>query len=170
MRPEARGRLLFGLLALLAIASTPANAEYTPRTNYVLHCQGCHGADGVGGTPDEVPPLAGSVGWFLRVPGGRAYLAQVPGAANAPIDDAALAGVLNYVIATWSREEAGAAFAPYDAAEVAAVRRQQPDVVALRASLVEALWSRFGVELWGEGAAREDTSPRSPASITERVP
>jgi len=137
-------------LALLVLLPMPglADAGYTGRTNYVLHCQGCHGADGVGGTPRDVPPLAGSVGWFLRVPGGRAYLAQVPGAANAPIDDAALARVLNYVVETWSADEAGPDFQPYDAAEVASVRNRQPDVVALRAELVEALRQRFGIDVW----------------------
>ena len=85
----------------------------------------------------------------------RLPLAQVPGAANAPIDDAALAGVLNYVIATWSGEQAGTDFRPYDAAEVAAVRRQQPDVVTLRSSLVQTLRQRFGVELWQSDLDRE---------------
>jgi hypothetical protein len=151
------GFLLLRLTLVIAVLGLPVAslAEYTARTNYVLHCQGCHGEDGIGGTPGEVPPLAESVGWFLRVPGGRAYLAQVPGAANAPIDDAALAGVLNYVIATWSGEQAGADFRPYDAAEVAAVRRQQPDVVTLRSSLVQTLRQRFGVELWQSDLDRE---------------
>jgi len=123
-------------------------------------CRFCHGADGIGGTPGEVPPLAGSVGYFLRVPGGRPYLVQVPGAANAPISDGALAALINYMVEIYSAEEAGATFEPYTEAEVAAVRRGRPDIIALRASLVGAIRDQFGVELWTDGyhdgvAARE---------------
>ena len=128
-----------------------AFAEYSARTNYILHCQGCHGADGVGGTPGEVPPLANSVGYFLRVEGGREYLAQVPGASNAPVSDAALASLLTYMINAFSLEEAGTIFRPYTTEEVSAVRRSQPDIVPLRAALVSRLRDELSVELWTEG-------------------
>lgn len=150
--------------AVALLASAGARAEYSARTNFVLHCQGCHGEDGIGGTPGEVPPLARSVGWFLRVPGGRAYLAQVPGAANAPVSDAALAALLNYMIETYSRVEAGDAYRPYTEAEVAAVRRNRPDIVRLRARLLEEIRTRHGVELWSEdgyAAARVDRAARA---------
>ena len=147
---ERGARLLVFAAAAGLFAAVGARAEYSARTNFVLHCQGCHGADGIGGTPGEVPPLARSVGWFLRVPGGRRYLAQVPGAANAPVSDAALAGLLNYMIETYSRAEAGEAYRPYTEAEVAAVRRDRPDIARLRARLVEEIRTRHGVELWSE--------------------
>ncbi len=102
-----------------------------------------------------MPPLAGAVGWFLRVPGGREYLAQVPGAANAPVSDAALAALLNYMLETYSRAEAGDAYRRYSAAEVASVRRARPDVVRVRASLVAAVRERFGVALWSEASYAE---------------
>jgi len=144
--------ILFGVGCLLP---APAAAEYSARTNFILHCQGCHGADGIGGTPGEVPPLAGAVGWFLRVPGGREYLAQVPGAANAPVSDAALAALLNYMLETYSRAEAGDAYRPYTEAEVASVRRARPDIVRARTSLVAAVQERFGVALWSEATYSE---------------
>jgi len=57
-----------------------------PALDYAVTCQGCHRADGAG-TPGTVPALAGSVGKFLRVPGGREFLVRVPGVAQAPLDD-----------------------------------------------------------------------------------
>ena len=56
------------------------------RQNYILNCQGCHLADGTG-FRGKVPKMAGFVGYFLHVDGGREFIVQVPGAANAPISD-----------------------------------------------------------------------------------
>lgn len=139
------------MASLLAWHPLAAAGEYAPETNYILHCQGCHGPDGIGGTPDEVPPLAGSVGYFVRVPGGREYLAQVPGAANAPITDRELAALLTFMIERYSAAEAGEAFAPYTETEVARIRRTRPDVVALRARLVADIRARLGVRVWTDG-------------------
>ena len=139
------------LALLAALVASPAAGEYAPETNFVLHCQGCHGADGVGGVPDEVPPLAGSVGYFVRVPGGREYLAQVPGAANAPVSNAELAALLNFMLRQYSAAEAGDDFEPYTAQEITRIRRARPDVVTLRARLVAEIRARHGVQLWTDG-------------------
>ena len=157
MRPDrassGKRRVVGGsawLLTLLVAGVSTAGGSYAPSTNYVLHCQGCHGADGVGGTPGAVPPLADSVGWFLRVDGGREYLAQVPGAANAPITDRELAALLNYMIERFSLAEAGGRFEAYTADEVARVRHLRPDIVARRTALVAAIEAGFGARLWVE--------------------
>ena len=71
------------------LAAAPAAAE-SPRILYLLHCQGCHLADG-SGKPGAVPPLAAALGRFPGVDGGRAYLVQVPGSAHSPLSDAELA-------------------------------------------------------------------------------
>ena len=97
------------LLATVAVAAS-AHA-YAPNVEYALNCQGCHRADGAG-TPGSVPPLTGSVARFLGVPGGREYLVQVPGVAQAPLDDATLAAVVTDARAL--RQGAPAVdFAPY---------------------------------------------------------
>jgi hypothetical protein len=135
-----RGRAVVGiaLLALAVSAATPARAG-SPRVSYVLHCMGCHLADG-GATPGRIPALAGSVGRFLHVPGGRAFLVRVPGVAHSPLEDAELAELLNWVLLRFSAEEMPSDFAPYTAAEVAAWRRQPlPDVERVRRRLIEAL-------------------------------
>ena len=72
-----------GLLLALLAAPSAGRAE-SPRVLYMLHCQGCHLADGTG-SPGEVPSLE-KVGRFLGTPGGRAYLVQVPGAALSPLE------------------------------------------------------------------------------------
>jgi len=78
------------------VASVSAFAE-DARVDYMLECQGCHLQDG-SGAPGQVPDLRGSIGRFVSVAGGRAYLIQVPGSAHSPLSDAALAEVLNWMI------------------------------------------------------------------------
>ena len=65
--------------ALSAAGVDPMQA----RLNYMLNCQGCHAVDDGRGLND-IPAMADFVGKFLTVDGGRAYLVQVPGSANAP--------------------------------------------------------------------------------------
>ena len=89
-----------------------------PRLDYVLHCMGCHLEDG-SGAAGRVPSLSG-VGRFLRVPAGRAYLVRVPGSSHAPLDDAALATLLNWMLLRFDPDAAAVpGFLEYDAAEVA---------------------------------------------------
>ena len=150
---------------LLLAAPLLMGAGYDARTNYILHCQGCHGADGVGGVPEKVPPLRDAIGHFLHVPGGREFLIQVPGVEQAPIDDGELAALLNYVLHRYSEDELPDAFLPYTAEEVARVRRAPVDVIVLRAELVAALHDRLGIRVWtlkDPIVARDDGGPDGP--------
>jgi mono/diheme cytochrome c family protein len=136
---SGRGRRL-AAAALAGLASAAAAAaDESPRVLYLLHCQGCHLADG-SGRPGEVPALAGSLGRFLAVEGGRAYLVQVPGSAHSPLSDAELASVLNWMLATFGPESAARALRPYDADEVAGYRATPlVDVAAARAELLRRI-------------------------------
>ncbi len=123
-----------------ALAGLPAAASAEPaRVLYMLHCQGCHLADG-SGKPGEVPSLAGALGRFPCVSGGRAYLVQVPGSAHSPLSDAELASVLNWMVARFGPAEEASALVPYDAAEVMR-HRASPlvDVAATRAELLRRM-------------------------------
>ena len=123
-------------LAALALATGPARAIDGPALDYAVHCQGCHRADGAA-TPGSVPALAGSVARFLRVPGGREFLVRVPGVSQAGLDDAALAGVLNWMVDRFDREHVPAGFLAYTAAEVGRLRKQPlTDVERVRAELL----------------------------------
>lgn len=61
---------------------------------------------------------------MLSVPAMRAYLVQIPGAAQAPIDDAALADVINWVLRQWNNETLPEDFEELTLEEVSAARRE----------------------------------------------
>jgi mono/diheme cytochrome c family protein len=134
----SRGRrtipvVLTGLAA--ALASTAA-AE--PRTDYILHCQGCHGPDG-GGAPGAVPSFFG-VGKFLLVDGGREYLVRVPGASQSELSDARVAEVLNWIVRELGGKQVPSGFRPYTEEEVARIRRPPlTDVAGVRRRLVQQI-------------------------------
>jgi hypothetical protein len=121
-------------LLLLALAVTPAAAGdpgltrpdlptvVGPALDFSRRCRGCHGFAGEG-APGHVPRLAGFVGLFTRLPAGRDYLVRVPGVARARLDDARLAAVLNWMLASLSPAETAPGFPPFTAAEVGAARR-----------------------------------------------
>lgn len=99
--------------------ANPARA----RQNWILSCQGCHRADATG-TPQTTPTMAGVVAQFLHVPGGREYLAQVPGVATAALSDDALAEVLNWSLVRFDPAHVPDDFRPYTPAEVGRLRQR----------------------------------------------
>lgn len=110
------------LAATLAAAGSEQVEVGGAELDYVINCQGCHLADGRA-TGDTVPALSGSVARFLRVDGGREFLVQVPGVAQAPLDDAATAGVLNWLLRRFDPQHLPVEFVPYSAGEVGRLRR-----------------------------------------------
>ena len=97
---------LHSLLVALALSmALPAQGASEPpdintqraKMHYMLNCQGCHQADGRG-LQGSVPDMRNFVGKFLDTPGGREFLVQVPGSANSPLSDAALAELLNWIL------------------------------------------------------------------------
>jgi len=131
-----RFRVALGVAAVL-VASAAASAEDPDarvREQYVLHCSGCHGPDGLG-VPGTTPSLH-DLAPLLAAEGGRAYLARVPGVAQAPLSDRDLARLLGWVLAEFS---GAAPEPPYDGAEIARWRRDPiRDTVAARAALISA--------------------------------
>jgi hypothetical protein len=116
-------RVLLAACLAAATSALPARAaQRTPAVDYALHCQGCHLADG-SATPGRVPALAGSLARFTRLPGGRAYLVRVPGVAQAPLDDGALAALLNWMLVRFASGGVAPDFLPYRAEEVGPLRR-----------------------------------------------
>ena len=135
-----RKSLCWIVAVLVAAARLAAAADVGgPALDYALNCQGCHRADGAA-TPGSVPALAGSVGRFLCVPGGREYLVRVPGVAQAPLDDARTAAVLDWVLERFGHDDLPAEFAPYTADEVGRLRRSPlTDVERVRRELLAAI-------------------------------
>ena len=108
-------------------------------SDWVLHCVGCHTHRARGAGSGRVPDLADGIGWYLRVPGGRAYLVQVPGVNNTGLDDGRIAAVVNYVVEQFAGPSRPADFVPYTAEEVARYRAARPvDITRTRRQLLEA--------------------------------
>ena len=126
-------------MLVLLVATGGTATAYAPNVEYALNCQGCHRADG-SGTGDSVPPLVNSVARFLTVPGGREYLVQVPGVAQAPLDDATLAAVMNWMLERFDKAHIPPGFVPYDAAEIGRLRTKPlTDVEGVRKRLLAAI-------------------------------
>ncbi len=111
--------ILIGTLLLLINSS---NYAASPRINYLLSCTGCHSADGAG-TPPNVPSLRDELGRMMSVPQMRSYLLRVPGASQAPLSDADLAAVMNWVLEEFNSETLPKNFRPLTEAEVSQARK-----------------------------------------------
>ena len=77
------------------------------------------------GHPGLVPNMQGHVGRFLRSDAGRAYLVQVPGAAQSDLDDGELADVINWLLAEFDPTNVAADFERFTANEVSRYRSTQ---------------------------------------------
>lgn len=86
---------------LLSLTLFCAIAAADPKNHYMIHCMGCHLSDG-SGLPPEVPTFDNKLTILAASDKGRGYLVAVPGASQSPINDAALAGVLNWILFTYS--------------------------------------------------------------------
>ena len=106
---------------------------------YAENCQGCHGPQGISVT--EIPTLAGRVGYFARSAEGRSYLIQVPNVALNPSSDEEIAGLMNWLLYTYSRQQMPDDFKPYSAAEVGLLRKQRVDIAAQRRRVVDQLYA-----------------------------
>ena len=115
------GRLPEFLMAFAFAGGGIGAACANPAQDYMLFCMGCHGAQAEG-VPGKVPPLAHSLGRFMRSSAGRNYLLRVPGAANSALSDAQLAAVLNWLAQEYNSEELAADVPLFTAAEVTASR------------------------------------------------
>jgi len=103
------------VMTLLLLIAAGANAD--ARFDYLLFCAGCHLENG-SGAPPNVPDLRLELGRFVQAPAGRAYVTRVPGSSQAPISDARLADVLNWMVATFLPEQERADYQPFVASEV----------------------------------------------------
>jgi len=115
-------RILATLLILALGLHAAADSEQENKVAWMLHCQGCHRADGEA-TGDQVPALRGTVAKFLAVPGGREYLIRVPGVAMASMDDESIAALANWMLHEFDEENIPADFARYSASEVGVLRK-----------------------------------------------
>jgi mono/diheme cytochrome c family protein len=126
--------------AAIVLIVLAGSAVANPRSDYLLHCGGCHLPDATG-LPPTVPSLVGTLGGIAASPEGRDYLARVPGASQAPLTDADLAAVLNWILNEYNSDSLPASFKPLSAGEVRHSRAR---------ALVDPLKTRN--ELWPDSA------------------
>ena len=130
----------------LALLLTPCVSPATPTVvaDYMLNCQGCHLPDGSGFAAHGVPDLKFSA-TLVSLPGGREYLVRVPGVAQSGLDDARLAALLNWTLASFGGSALPADFRPYSASEISGWRRDPyADPAAVRRQLLERVSQQQG--------------------------
>jgi hypothetical protein len=104
-----------------------ANAnDHRARTNYMIHCQGCHLPEAVGFV-GKVPRMKDFVGYFLHSREGREFVIRVPGVATSSLPDDELTEMMNWLLLTYSADQLPQPFVPFSTPEVAALR---PDLEA----------------------------------------
>ncbi len=112
-------------MAAAAVAfglASPAQA-YEPRVNFQLQCMGCHHADGAG-EEGRVPSVRRTLVPFSATAEGRDFVMRVPGVAQAPLSDAEVAALLNWMARNLSDLPVPADFVDYTAAEVGLARHR----------------------------------------------
>lgn len=97
---------------------------------------GCHQANG-SGVPGKVPDMRTTLEPFSRTAAGRRYLIEVPGVAQAPLSNAELAELLNWLVRDLGGATQSKHFIPFTAEEVAAYRNTPLiEVAAVRRRLL----------------------------------
>ena len=118
----------------------PGDAHW--QTLFVLHCSGCHRADG-SGHARSVPDLRDNLGHFMATPEGRRFVLQVPGVKQARVSDEEVAQLTNWMLRTFAPDNVPPGTRPYGAEEVRAARRSAlADVSGERRRVVAALRAR----------------------------
>ena len=145
-------------LILLLFATTGGIARAGGAEVYNINCVICHRVDATG-VPGMYPPLADSIGRYVAIPAGRAYLIHVvsfgmtgPIAVHGSsydgvmqpwpqLEDQDVADVLNYILTTFSSKLLPKSFKPFTADEVRKNRAASSmgDVHKEREGLMKAL-------------------------------
>ncbi len=140
------------LAAIFVCVSSVATADdkaYSNqgRTDFLLHCSGCHAQDGRGLENKGIPALKDQVGYFLRTDGGRAYVMQIPGLLSAGMSDARAADVTNYILARFAGASLPENFIPYTAEEAKRYRESRPADIPGKRKLLAAELRELGIDI-----------------------
>ncbi|OYU99236.1 MAG: cytochrome C [Burkholderiales bacterium PBB5] len=132
--------LVAACMAAVAVAAAASPDAARARVHYLHHCSGCHLADGSGSPAKGIPSMRGVLGQFLKVPGGREFIVQVPGVMNSPLADRDIANLMNWLLPALAADTLPTAAPPYTADEIAKLRQTRPaDVMAVRAALMQRM-------------------------------
>jgi cytochrome c553 len=114
-------KLLF-IAGIFLLTSSEVFAA-SPRTNYLLFCSGCHRPSGEGKHPN-VPTLVAELGRMMSVPEMRQYLVRIPGASSAPVSDAELTEVINWLLQEFNSDTLPRNFEKLSVDEVSEARKK----------------------------------------------
>lgn len=117
------GRAWVGIVAALAMSPTVRASDARARSDYMIHCMGCHGETGTG-FKSQVPSMRGTLARIATLRDGRAYLLRVPGVTQSGLDPERTAEVLNWALREFSDPELAGRIQPFTASEVVAGRSQ----------------------------------------------
>ena len=126
--------VLCALTFTLTAQAADRDAAARARLNYMQYCAGCHLANGQGAPEKGIPSMRGGIlGTFLGTPEGRAYLLQVPGVTNTPLDNASTAQLMNWVIRQFKdNDQVVTEFDAQDVAQGRAHRLSDPALTRAR--------------------------------------
>lgn len=162
----ALGLLLNGTLA--TVHGQDATA-WSPRTNYLERCGGCHGTDGHS-TSTLVPDLKDRVGYFLCNADSRDFMGRLPNIVFSGLNAPQLAALLNYVVFGLGAASAPRGARPYTAAEVARDLRSPlttTNLLAYRRRIVKRVIEECGAP---ESFLTLYNPPRSPSMTADASP
>ena len=136
-----------GLVACIAAlaAALPAVAQddstsRRARSDYMLHCSGCHDMDGSGHPTKGIPTFQNQIGYFTAIPEGRAMLMQIPGLLSSGLSDERAAAVTTWLVRQFAGPSLPAGFQPYTAEEAKRYRETRPvDITATRTRLYQQI-------------------------------
>jgi len=134
-------------LALSATALAADKSEVRARTDYLLHCSGCHGQDGTGKPSAGIPRFTDQVGYFLKLPEGRAFLMQVPGLLSASMSDARAAAVVTWMIKEFAGPSMPETLEPYTAEEAKRYKAERPADIMGRRNEIYAKLLAIGITI-----------------------
>ncbi|WP_246611145.1 cytochrome C [Aquisediminimonas profunda] len=131
--------------APLSFGADALGSNPRARQNWMLKCQGCHRADATT-KPLNAPPLAGEVAKVLSVPGGREYLARVPGVATVNLPSDEVAELLNWTLIRFDPAHVPRDFRPYTGDEIETLRKHplRVEAAAMRGRLHAAWREQLG--------------------------
>lgn len=138
---------LLAFLGVHIVFPLHADDHNLARQNYILNCQGCHLSDGSGSPGNDVPNMKDFVGNFLHVEGGREFIVQVPGVANAPLDDQELAELMNWLLTNFSSAQLPKSHKLYSAMEIGELRKNALiNINPIREGLIRKIETQLGVK------------------------
>lgn len=145
LRPGAAFLTLLLLVGVESFAADKSTAR--ARTDYLLHCSGCHGQDGTGKPSAGIPRFTDQVGYFLKLPEGRAFLMQVPGLLSANMPDDRAAAVVTWMIKEFAGPSMPEKLEPYTAEEAKRYKAERPADIMGRRNEIYAKLLAQGVKI-----------------------